>query len=617
MDVTVKRVKRLGWALATCVLLTLTTTATGQPPTLPSILPADADLVVLVKDVPGLVKTWNENPFGALWSDPDMQGFLATVREQLKIDHWEEVVQAETGYTLSEILAQFTGQLAFVMPDLPAWDAPDEETAVAEENEEGQEDEDDFMGPWAIMADVGSDTEILEALLAKDFTEQMDDAEEDEEIQEIEEEFQGETLHLRQTVTADEISAGEGWAIVDGTAIMAYPPETLRRLVAARKQGPRGGSLAEASGFQKIKRYVSDYDILAHLNFARLSRYLQEQAGEEAAKGEQTPVPMDRVVNALALDNLESAFLTSHYTPARSRADLGIFYAENTGIVKLLTYLPGPCPRPTFLPADLMMAGVARFSASQLIANLKELIGNVDPSLGAMVEMQLQQLTTQLGVDIEKDIFGSMGEVLFGSMSPGPSGPTRPEDVAQSFDQVMGISLKDRPTFERSLSQLLAAIGGGAELFTLQDYLGTTIHTFKPPVPSDTEGAAPTQIAYAIVQDYFLLSVGSGNSLRSILAAMHNPGPSIWSRPEVAAALEEVPGNASGVMYYDMARFMDYMFDTMVTAMESSGAAEEMWKPEYRPGLKKLTAFFGPMVGWYQKDDHSFRQTMLMKHPEQ
>ncbi len=80
----------------------------------------DTSLVIYVPHAPALIKNWQGTPWMKMWHDEQVQKYFAPLREQMKVDEWDERCKTNTGYTMAGLLDFATGEAIFVMPDLGA-----------------------------------------------------------------------------------------------------------------------------------------------------------------------------------------------------------------------------------------------------------------------------------------------------------------------------------------------------------------------------------------------------------------------------------------------------------------------------------------------------------------
>jgi hypothetical protein len=589
---------------------------------LEAIIPADTDMVLMIDDVPRFLERWSESPLGRAWNDPQMKRFLAPMREGMEIDRWEETVRGETGLELDEILGAFTGQVALLLPDM-------------QQIIEAAEDDDPEQ--VAVLAEVGEDDEVVRRLLQLDLDSSRDELEENEKLEEVEEEFQGEILHVRRLTTTDGEEESEGWAIVEGFAVMAEPKSYLQQIVGALKERASDSPLKENPGFRKVRGRVPATDLLLYFNFSSVLPMIEEIIKKDLDNPE-APNPMgltgQAVLDALAFDAIQSFFVSTTMLDGATHIDVGLQYTANRGLLKILAFEPGPVQLPDFLPDDAVEASVANFRLPKMWQAVKEILGAINPGFSGMLEMQLAQLNATHGFDLEKGVFGSLGNRIVAAKYLRPAEEPGETPSLEVLDQIFGIALTDRQSLEMGLEALKSMAGAGGELFEVTEYLDQTIFTLTQEMPSEP-GAPAQRLAYTLTDDYLLLSTGTQAPLRAAVSHGSRRGKKLWDRPEVKRAMKALPPNASGLSFYDVERMlrsaiegcgtveslMQQDAESVDTEEESEAdAAEEEAEPEFcdpaaKPNPSTIGKYFGPAVGAQYKDGGGFYSTVRLIHP--
>jgi len=589
-------VKKLAAIGLPVLLILLATPGHAEGPTrLETILPIDSALVLMIEDVPAFLETWPESPLGSVWNDPQVKRFFQPLRERMQLDRWEELTRETTGFPLSEILSKLGGQAAILLHDFETVDSWDEETLV----------------PVALVAVVPDGGEMLEALMGLDLENQRSELEEGVRFEEFEEEFRGETIHIRKRLSEDGERIEEGWGMIDGYAVVAQPKELFLEIVANIKDGGADRTLSRNAAFTQLKKRGSQGDVLLYCDLTPLISLLEASFAEEGSSGEPNPfgVTTDKIFDSLGLRNLEGLYVSARLAKSETVVDAGLLYGDDSGIVKLLAYRPGPVDLPSFVPDGVATAGVSNFSIPQAWQVLRELLNTLGPASG-MLDMYLQQFSTSAGFDLEESLIGSLGDHMVSAQfykQPSEPGETPSLD---EMENLLGIALNDRQTLEMALEGLKGMLGPGLELFDEREYLGQTIYVTKDAVlgAAQPEGSPAAQIAYTLTDEYFLMAFGSSAPIESVLSQGDRARGSIWKRKDVRTALGRLPRDAASLMYYDVASLMGAALKSIATVQEFAGSDEEdseesgqLCDPEALPGAETLGQYFGIGVGAIEK----------------
>jgi hypothetical protein len=217
---------------------------------------------------------------------------------------------------------------------------------------------------------------------------------------------------------------------------------------------------------------------------------------------------------------------------------------------------------------------------------------------GAQLAAQIQRAGVEL--DLRRDVLENLGgELVMVQSAPTLIDPDAdPQSLVQQ-QQVMGLSIKQRQSFELAIEALKTMAGQGSELFESREYIGNTIYTLKLQQATGT-------IAYTITDGYLFVSFGSPEALESVLVQMGARGTTVWDQAPVRRALAALPEGAAGLSYQDMGELGHTMLEAMATVagMELEDPAEVI-DPEAIPDPDTIGKYLGPAVTAVYKDGSS------------
>ncbi len=568
------------------------------------LLPEKCPLVYLVEDAPTLLANWEKTSLARAWNDPAIMKFLAPLRQEMEIDTWDETCQEETGFTLKEFLDLFRGQVAIAITDLSGFANKDEEPGPPITIMPGEEkkiewtelkkiEDDGPASGGVLLAEIGENREAVEKLIAKGLEPMQKTAEPGVEYRELTEEFQGETLHIQQkTRGAEAVDAHACWAFVQDLFMFGLSREDLQKAIAAFKKGGADASLASSVHFQKVRARTPGSDLLVYVDLEAALPFAQQEAEEipENPMG----ITKEGVIKALGLDVLQAAYLSARLGDDATELQAGILYREPKGLVKLLAApMAGTPPRAGFIPPDATHFGACTFSLKTFWETLEGILNDLSPQLLGLIQMQLQQVAAQTGVDIKKDLLDNLGGEIVTATVPRPTEPGKapaPEDE----DTLVVLSVANRQALETALEALKTALAPGGEMFEKRDYLGTTLHSFKLPLPVP-EGQPEKQLTYALMDRYLVVCVGSSGPIEGVLAALAKPGASVWEREEVRKALGTLKPKESGVGYADSRSSVSQIIENVARIQEQMGG-NGPFDLDAKPDAELLGRHFGALV---------------------
>ncbi len=600
--------------LALCLAASILAAATAPAAAassrrLEQVLPADTTMMLLVEDLPGLRAAWPGLPWVRAWNEPDIQAFFAPLRDAAGDGDWLGLLEG-TGGRAEELMALVTGQVAVVLPDARTLlDAAGEGSGHP---------------TVAVLAHVGDRGAELTALLSRPDSSAGGDggegaAPEDEAAAPalVEATFRDVTLHLRRESSAEGPVERQGWAVVGDVAVMAEPRSLLESMVGALLDG--NGGLDRQPAFGRVAARVGRPSGLLYLNMEPLVTVLMEKARESQAAGEPNPLGIspEAVLRALGLDALDAAYVSMELGADVTRADAGLLAHEDRGIIKLLAFQPPASSLPGFLPADAVRAGASYFSLPRMWAALKEMIAQVNPMLLGMLDSQLAQLSAQLGVDLEKSIVEGLGDATYSAAFLPRRADGQPASLLE-MQEISIVELRDRAGLEKSVDALLRLFSeGDAPSYTVSEASGVEVRTLSWGIPAGLDGEEK-HLAYAFTDKHLYLAQGGEEPIRRILAAQAAAGPGVWSRPQVKAALGQVPAGASLLQYEDSGLLLAGFLSTLATLQGQQGALgggeERFVDPEALPDPEVVRRYFRSAVSALHKSADGVFMTWRLFH---
>ncbi|HTQ29587.1 MAG TPA: hypothetical protein VMI53_00105 [Opitutaceae bacterium] len=540
-------------------------------PPLVNLVGDDAVLVLYVTDAPSLVKHWPDTPWIKMWRDDQVKKYFAPLRAQMKVDEWDDRCKADTGYTIAELLDFATGQALIALPDLGT-------LLDAQKNKADP--------PVLIAIEVGDNAPKIEKLIAA--AEAKDDQ---AKYTETTEDFGGITLHLTEATAKNETkpkSAGV-WAMSGGVFYLSPSKEFLQRTLSAAKKGGCDNPLGQSDGFLRMQHRIGQPQLILYANLKGMYPAAQKALAEKkpaAGAGNPNPFAFDptTLLPALGLDAANEFYLTASLDADAANLDFGLTYSERRGLTKLMAYADGAPPQPSFVPEKCFAVSTARFSLKNFYDATEEMLGNISPMFAGMFEGYVKSFNQRLGIDIRRDLIGSLGDQMVMANALNEAAPAD-APINERLQPLYAFSVENAATLTTAMESIKHGLFGenADKVFEKRSYLGHDIYTYSPPQPPAAEGEPPPPqpkgFSYAVTDHWFFLGVGSAALVESALQGLDGKQASFWDKPEVKRnLLADLPDNASGFGYMDLGKIMPLYFDLFVQGIESSRKAAAMRK---------------------------------------
>lgn len=508
----------------------------------------DAAVVLAVHDVPSLLAEWDHSPWAKTWNDEQVKRYFAPLREQMSEDEWGAKLKEKTGHTLNELLAFATGDAIFVVPNIEF--AASTPPAVA---------------PVLLAIEVGEHAEELEAMLLK--------TAKDENAVDETSDFAGVMVHSLQPAAENKPDAKPGpptvWALVDGKWLASPSKEAVLTAIDAIHNGGARNPWEQSERYLHLQqRGAAGAHLVLSINaetiYPTIKAIVIERSKADAQAG---PMKLDpeALLNAMGFDALREIYFTAELKDDVTVIHGGVTYSEAKGLLKVMAYRDGPPPTPAFVSAKWRSISSVKFSVKDAYAAIEEMLENFNPAISGLFQGQLRAFNKQLGIDLKRDLLGSLGDSLVATNVPPADLPEGDVPPAASLEPFIAVSLENPVAFTKALQALRGNFGAAAEnLFKERDYLGEKIVTFQ--APGQPNGASPKGVHYTITKGYFLMTVGSGAPLETALQTLTGGQPTIWQKPELKEVLAQLPANASGFSFEDVRVLVGNFFQSLTTA---------------------------------------------------
>jgi hypothetical protein len=383
--------------------------------------------------------------------------------------------------------------------------------------------------------------------------------------------FQGVTLHERTvTVGKEEPTSLGGWALVNKTFIYASAPNVLRDLVDAVQNG-RKDSLDATGLWKRSRDAAGKADLFAFANAplatSELQAYIVRQF-KDKPPNPFFPVDVIKAYNALALDSIEGAWWSGELTADGFYNKSSFTFSAKRGLLSLLTFKPLATPVPSFIPAGVSHFGVTQWDTGAAWKNLEVLLSQALPELKPVLDLQLNNLKTQEGLDIRGAVLENFGEGLvsisdFGGEDSGKTGL----EALLSVGSVYVIGIRDTDKLASLVETALSKSGKGGDgaIFDEREFMGVKIRTFK------AGAAGGPKVSYALNGGYLFYSNGAAGLLEKIIAEIKDPQHPAAKVPEVLQALKRAPKDLINFEYAELGSALPFFTNLVEFALEKDG----------------------------------------------
>jgi len=426
----------------------------------------------------------------------------------------------------------------------------------------------------------------------------------------IEERFMGETLHFDEVFDGEETYIEDGYALVDGIFILARPEERLRGLVESIKAGSEA-PVARSAPYQRVREASGPVDLMLYVNLESVMPTLNEALLKQATAGglAMFGVSGQSLEAALALEALQAFSLDGKLSEDGITSHSAIIYREKLGLLPLMAYEEGALPAASFVPEDVLTSTVARFDLSEMFGRLEALLGVASPNMPALINMQLQQIKTNSGVDLRSAFLENFGSELV-SFSVMPEGRSR-ENVFAPAEQVYVLEIKDAAALSGALEAFKDLVPGSREQIKTRDFQGETIQTIPGAADPTMPDAPVYDFSYVVSRTHLVVSVGRVGLIQGVLTAMQSQDSGFWQLEETRMLVDRVRHpKAVSRSYTDFGQVVIALLESIAGASQFSGNSMS-FDPSEIPSQLDLPWHL--LTETHEADDGLFSHMILLR----
>ena len=230
-------------------------------------------------------------------------------------------------------------------------------------------------------------------------------------------------------------------------------------------------------------------------------------------------------------------------------------------MLSLFSPVGGNLDNHDFISSDVFTVSNARQDLGELWPRIESMLKEISPALHLLVTSQIQAFEDQSEVAVRGDLLGSLGDevVSLSYLNRNRRGNPMLESPSSS---IYAISLSDSKLFERTIRGAIDSVSKGSEIFQEREHRGITIRSMR-----GLESAG-ISLSYAIVDNWFILSMGKPRHLNQLINKMEsNDDDSLWKEPHMKYAMEDLPNDIRQLDYIDF-REMFSFFQIMLSEIK-------------------------------------------------
>lgn len=572
----------------------LSSVATALP--FQQIIGEDAELLLSIQSLSDLREQWSENPVTEVFRDDALiEMFKGGDPESVDEDSpgFFEELKDDFELTEDEFFELFPGQVSLAVYNL--YNFPSQ-------NEKRQE--------FIFMTEFSGDEERLNALMQVQFERNAESQKAANPLVEhelVKETFMGETLHFDETFNGEITYVEDGYALVDGIVVLATPESRLRQAVEMIKEGQEA-PISDLESYQRSRDYSGQSDVSLYLNLSSQIETLNSQLKELPIYNALTlfGITSESLGRALSLEVLQGLFVDFDMVEDGILSHCGVLYSEKKGLLSLLAYTEGELPEARYVPDDVLSSSVTLFDISALYSSLEQLLGTASPSILSMIDIQMQTVQANTGVDLRSGLFENFGTQIVGFA-------VLKEDAVDAVgpletEQVVVFDIKDAEAFSQALNALIDSAPALRSLIEENTFEGETTYSIVAP---NYQAGTEIKMSYAITRSKFILTIGHVGLLHNVLSEMKNESDGFWQNADVLALFERIQKpNAVTRTYYDAEQLIEPFFKMLSGTggvRNASDSLQDKKIPESLKGSYRLVAEAN------EASDGLFWRTLIIK----
>ena len=572
-----------------------------------AIIGEDVELFVTVRSFSEWREQWATHPIVELLEDESLVAFFdvmegadeADVEDSGEPSGFTEVMEETFGLSYDELFELFPGQASLAFYNL---------TEQMLEQAERQE--------MVLMAEFSGDAARLDELMQIQFERNAEAQQAVNPLVEhemVEESFMGETLYFDETFNGESTYVEDGYAFVNGILVLATPESRLREAVESIKEGA-SAPIARSDAYLRSREDAGRGDLAVYLNLAELMPPLNGALMELPMLDNLAMfgVTARSLEAALSLESLQAMYVDFDLIAAGVLSHYGLVYREKLGFLSLLSYAQGELPDARYVPEGVLSSSISLFDCAAMLANFEKLLTLASPTLLPMIDMQMQMVQTNTGVDLRASILENLGDqmVSLSMLNESSLGAEQFSDPQQLFV----VDVRDTQAFSQALETFKDMVPGARAAITEQTYEGETIYTIKGPSDPTLPDVDGVDFSYVLTRSKLIINMGRVGLLHEVLSRMGKGGDGLWQNPDTELLFERIERpNAVTRSFVNAEQMVEPFFESLLEAGALSGFGGHLNADKIPSGLDASYRLISEMN---EAPDGLFGRTLIIKSEE-
>jgi len=563
------------------------------------IIGEDAKFFCTVRNLSETRAQWARHPLAELFEDEELRALFDGIEGDDTLEAGgsadgpsgiTEMIEGEFGLSFDELFEFFPGQVSLAFYN---------RSDLAQRQVEREE--------MVLMAEFSGDAARLDALMKIQFERNMAAHQAINPLIEhemIEESFMGETLYFDETFNGVVTYIEDGYALVNGILILAFPESRLRAAVESIKEGV-SAPIADSAVYQRSREEGGRGDLGLYLNLEKLLPTLNRALTEHSLVNRLAifGVTAESLNRALSMESLQVLYADFDLTDSGLLAHYGLIYREKLGFLGLMSYSNTVLPEAHYVAEGALSSSISTFDCSAMLANFEKLLTSASPTLPPLIDMQLQIAKMKTGVDLRAALLDNFGSQTV-SLTVLPEAHLGNAEISEP-QQLFVIEVKDAQALAQAIEVFKDLVPNLREMFEEQMYEGQTIYTMRDSSGPNLQDE--TTVSYVLLRSSLIVNLGEVGLLHEVLTRMSEGGEGLWQSSETEQLFERIGRpNAVARSFVNAQR----MVEPLLKVVELSGLMGDMSKAEIPSRLDTACRMISELN---EAPDGFFGRTLIIK----